>query len=1007
MKILFLHLSDAHLKDNTNLREINTNAITNSLTQLGKLDECVLIFSGDVTNSGDKNAFSNAGKLVGYVAKSISETYLNKKIVQTIIVPGNHDNLVRNKDRNNLELESYYKNKEIDLKFNEELDELSNFYEFAKRNRCYQNEKIIDVKIIKFDKFVLKVNMINSAPFSLLGSGNRDKGMHYIPSAEFTKLNKKTQEKYTITVSHHSPEWFSDESKNKFYNSLNETTDLYFVGHEHFSQSEHKTVNGKHIDISSGIALYGTKTEHGFNALILDTEAHTLVGYKYIYNGRVYKPTLTLRNDNVIFHSNNVFRFTPDFQKELLTDNNTRAGEYYTDYFVFPSIEAKEINSDLKNYTIVDESKFVELLKLKTRISIEGSSRMGKSILAKHLTNYLSEDYTIIYLTEENFAPKSSRSILKNALQYEYGDDADIDEFLQLKADKKILIIDGSDKINKEKIKSFYEENVNQFGHIITFCNVDWNLNIKERTIDELTEKSVFYMKISPFFYLKREQLIRKICTNFLTEYPALDVNEKSKQINEDITNQIKYFQLTPDFIHQFVDYYIRFSHIKTQNDTNIFSKVFVANITYRISKNTKDDSDVAEILVALDYVAHYIHFKRKYQKINYSEFEKAINQYKNKYDNEELNIRYVYNVAIKSNILKESPNSLEMEFCDETLLSYFVAQHLNRNCQKGERPEDLKEVLDNICFGINGDVLLFLSYITSNMQILTPILQSLISHMSEWDELDLDKNNIKFLSKVIKPATLKLPDQKEKNEIKSKKNEMEKEIVMEKENQADSLYSYDESKINSFSNKITKSMNYLDLVAKILPNFRHILTGKEKKIITDILFIYPNKLLYFMLKDIDINYDRIIKEILKSEPKTRKGLLITADMIGREFQNQSIAYILSIYGFISMTASTPKTINDLEKFEYGKKTNYKIQNLMMQENIANLNVFKKRAEEIYDSAKLGITKQMVSLIFRKYLVDHKIEMHGDNMRLIDKFFGESQRKNIQIVQARNQTIKK
>lgn len=237
-----------------------------------------------------------------------------------------------------------------------------------------------------------------------------------------------------------------------------------------------------------------------------------------------------------------------------------------------------------------------------------------------------------------------------------------------------------------------------------------------------------------------------------------LDVQEKSRKINEDITNQIKYFQLTPDFIHQFVDYYIQFSHIKTQNETNVFSKVFVANITYRISKNTKEENDIDEILIALDYVAHYIHFEKQYQRISYEEFANAIDEYKQRYDNEELNTKYVFDVAIKANILKESSSSFEVEFCDENLLAYFVAQHLNRSYQMWERPEDLRTVLDNICFGINGDIILFLSYITSNTQILEPILQSICAHMDDWIELDIDKNNIEYLSKA---STNSMPKRK------------------------------------------------------------------------------------------------------------------------------------------------------------------------------------------------------------------------------------------------------
>lgn len=432
-----------------------------------------------------------------------------------------------------------------------------------------------------------------------------------------------------------------------------------------------------------------------------------------------------------------------------------------------------------------------------------------------------------------------------------------------------------------------------------------------------------------------------------------------------------------------------------------------MANITYRISKNTKEENDIDEILIALDYVAHYIHFVKKYQKINYDEFETAVKEYKDRYDNQELNTKYVYTVAVKANILKESKNFFEIEFCDKNLLSYFVAQHLNRTCQMGEKPEDLKEVLDNICFGINGDVILFLSYITSNTQILRPILQSIYSHMNDWIELDIDKNNIEYLSKVSATSTPKLPDKKDKERIKEEKNKMEKQIIEEEKHQADSLYSYDASKVNSFSNKISKSINYLELVAKILPNFRFMLQGEEKKVITSILYVYPNKLLYFMLKDIDTNYNKIIEDILKSKPKTRKGILLTADMITRELQNQSIAYILSIYDFISMTASTSKTIGDLEKFDYNQNINYKIQNLMMQENIANFKIFAARAEQIFDTANLSIIKQMITLIVRKYFIYHDVEMHGDAIRLIDKFFGKKQRKDFQILQAKNKIIKK
>ena len=49
----------------------------------------------------------------------------------------------------------------------------------------------------------------------------------------------------------------------------------------------------------------------------------------------------------------------------------------------------------------------------------------------------------------------------------------------------------------------------------------------------------------------------------------------------------------------------------------------------------------------------------------------------------------------------------------------------------------------------------------------------------------------------------------------------------------------------------------------------------------------------------------------------------------------------------------------------------------------------------------------MVALVVRKYFIYHDVEMHGDAIHLIDKFFGETERKKFQILQAKNQILKK
>lgn len=1007
MKILFLHLSDAHLKQDTNLNEINTNAIVNSLYQMGDFDECVLVFSGDIVNSGNKNEYKVARAMFGRIIKGIKDKYFNgSKLIQTLIVPGNHDNLSKNPNRTSAEIVGFHKDKKTDSHFYDDLSELENFYSFANDNHCYRHSKIFEVRKLRFGSFTIKVNLINSAPFSLLGSENEDKGLHHLPDREITKFGFDERENYTISIIHHGPEWFSDKSKRELYNNFYESTDLLFIGHDHFPLNETTMVNGRKIDVSRGVALYGTKTEHGFNALILDTKKASLIGYKFIYTGNIYKPSKepVIKNEDIIFRSKYKFTHTPEYKRYLGSDIEQRSGENYLDYFVFPSLEAKKMNSQLETINITSEEKFMEVFNSHSRISIEGNLKAGKTTLAKYLCLALSNEYVPLLLNEESFGAKKNINIIKYAIEEQFGTNADCDEFLQLDKEKKVLIVDRNDRVKKSKWDSFINEYENQFGHIILFCGVDWNINIKEKALEELEEKEVLNLNICPFYYAKREELIQKLCESFDASKKS-DVRETVHKINEEITNQIKYFQLNPDFIHQYVNYYLNFSFLKTQNDNNVISKVFEANITFRIAQNTKQEN-VDEILVALDFVAHYIHFNKKYP-LPIEDFEEAIKEYNEKYDNN-LNSRMVYDIAIKSNIIKGVPNKFGIEFCDESLLAYFTALHLNRGLNEGKCKDELKYILDNICFEINGDIILFLSYITSNIQILNPILSSMIDLMSAWDEFSFEKNNIKFLSGRTTPHVKgSLPDKEEKRKNIEKKTETERAIVEEKQKNAESLYSYDETKVNSFSNKISKSLIYLELVAKILPNFRHILGAEQKKAVVEILYTYPNKLLYFMLKDLDENIDRLIDEILSSKPKTKRGMLITKDMLEKSLQTQAMAYILSVYDFVACTASTGKGIDELNKFSYDENINFKLQNIMMEENNGDFHNFSTKAENLYDSADSNILKEMVYMVVRKYFLNHEVALTGKAQHVADKFFGKEERKQLQVAQAKNRVVKK
>lgn len=1005
MKILFLHISDTHFVENTNFNDINIYAMVNALKEVGNFDKCVLIYSGDVAQAGKKEQFNVAGNFLGSLLKHICKKYFDNEYIETYIVPGNHDNLIKNPERTNLDINKIYDDNIVEQEFYNELAQLKNFDEFAKRNKCCFGNNAIVVKIKDFDDFRLRINLINTAPFSILGSGNEDKGIHYLPKKELNKLKDNFEENYTISIMHHSPEWFSDSSKHSLYDKLYNKSDLIFIGHEHYPLNENKQINGqdKNINISTGLALYGTDTKQGFNVVVLDIDKKNLVGYKFIYNNNEYLKEIAIKETEIMFRNRYNFIFNNEFRKELKQDPNDNK-RLYDSYFVFPSLEAQNMGASIKHYTICSENDFMEIFKEKSKIFIEGDVKTGKTVLSKYICCTLSQNYVVIYADKNIFSLKKPDKILRSILVNQYKKDIDYDKFKDVEKKEKVLIVDDYNEIDKKVWKNFCAEYEKEFGHIILFSNIDWDIDLKERTIEELTDTNFYRLKICPFYYKKREELIEKICMTLKTNN-QVEINEMVDTINKDITKQLKYFQLTPEFIYQFVELYLNYPIIKRETETNVFNRVFEANITMRLLKYV-DQNDINEILIALGFVANNIHLKRAYM-LSYNDFENIINEYKIQFDNDKLKPKYVLEVASKANILQVNKENFYLSFKNKNLLAYFIAQHLNIMLNKDKCIDECENLLKNICFGINGDIILFLSYIRSNTKLLMSIIDKMKKHMESWEELDFNVNNIEYLSNMSLSIDLKMPTNEDKEKLKDKKNEIEKDYKENIDSNTDDIYDYDESESNSFVNKVLKSMRYLDIISKMLPAFRHMLVKDEKEKVVSVLYSYPNKLLYFILKNIDKNYDDIVKEILNANIKTKEGLLITEDIVCKALQNQSVGYILSIYDFIMSTAVTNKTIGDFKKFEYNKKITYQIQYLLALENTADFNNFYEHLNSFYNDKLMTVIKQMIGLIVRKYFICHDVKMRGKARRCADKFFGEGSRKQLQLIKSRNKIIKK
>ena len=257
----------------------------------------------------------------------------------------------------------------------------------------------------------------------------------------------------------------------------------------------------------------------------------------------------------------------------------------------------------------------------------------------------------------------------------------------------------------------------NNFGKTIVFSEEKLDLDIKKQVVDMLIEPDTLNIVIKPFLYVKRKKLISNILS--CDKDAERDVDKETHKINELINAQIKYFNLDPEFIINFVNQYEREYRFQFSSGLNVFNIVYESSIRNRIIANS-ENIDATIVINVLRELAFYMHFGKK-SYVGIDEISNVVETYKKDY-RQKVNIRSFIDTTIKAKILVDVDN--EIRFKDHTLVAYFVAQALN---QKYHQDEDIFDYLDyllkNLCFSINSDIVLFLALITNNPKFVNVII--------------------------------------------------------------------------------------------------------------------------------------------------------------------------------------------------------------------------------------------------------------------------------------------
>lgn len=982
MKSCLLILGDLHIKDHQWINNEIIKKVGNTFNNQGDIQEIAIVVAGDLAFSGKINEYKKVGNFFGILTKVLKEKMKREKPIPFYLVPGNHD--IDYKDEN-VDREDILKiiqdpNKEEYVE--EELKKFNNFYKLAQYNNCFVKDLLLDKKFFKNGlDGTIQINLLNSELFSSFKdhNGDDDKGVHFFPEQIIQNLNKSRHAKYNITVMHRSPDWFEYNSMKKLKSKIFSHSNILIYGHDHLKEmSEIKKEDDDICIINPGLFDF-SEGQFNFTKLIidLDEECCDISNYTWVPDKESFIMTSNIKGELKEIN-NDLLKPDVDFIENFykIDDNNLK------DVFVFPDLN--KIN-DKEMKTVNNIEDFFEEIKTNKVVYVEGAKNLGKTSFCKALFNkstYFKK--TPLYIDMNNIRKKYDKMI-KDAFVDEYSYElSDWEKFQQLSKEEKIVIVDNFDAIdhNVSEISSNLET---QFGYVVYVYKPNEKGNLIEDTKKNIISATSRY-QILPLYLRKRKELIKKLLSNY-SAINSEEIDDKVEEINKFIVDQINIFSIDPAFITNYVKYFVRQNNIVDIQD-NIFNEVFESNIIEALKKVVPINS-ISEYLKILELIAHYAHFSKK------SPFESsAINEIIKKY-NEEF-FMTVDCVKFKNNLIKA--NILEIlegdmyRFTNDSYLAYFTARSINKRFNEENGKDDLEFICRNLCFNINGEILLFLSYIISSEKLLQYIYNNAKSIFENWQELDLDNTSISFLNNnTAIEDSISMPTKKDQSQNDINMEEQEKRIVKNLEIKAKSIYDdYDESKIGSQQYFVVQAVRYLELVSKILPNFNHDLKKEEKLEIVKDLYSFPNKLCNQILLNVDKNITETIDDLMKY-CETKKINLTKTDIL-YELEKSAQYFILNCFDRVARLSTNEKTINILDT-QNMNTINYKILNIMMHENLGKFKPFAEIADKIYTDSKNPIVKTMIKLIIRKhFLVNKNLKQVGYVQMIADKYFGNNRK---------------
>lgn len=998
-----LHITDLHISDwlPSGYEMKIERAVDAALTAVDS-EMIFVVISGDIANTGNGKEYDIASKVISFLIKTLKSRCSGN--VDFVLAPGNHDIFQPPEsvpsERNEAERA-------------EQLAKMEDFFCFS---LCMgidweSEDYLVSDYVLPQDVGFSGVRFccLNTAPFS---THAYDKGAHVLPREAFHAIRKDSPYKMSVVVAHHCPDWLEDSPRLELEREALNSIDLLLVGHEHRG----RTVLTGQLN-KEGLPIFRGGT------FSLDDEKEctfTVINIAPLQAGNysVEETRLAWNSSSRLFVTESVENLSLEMKGlvpkprkeyiEALSNDIGRGEDFFSKSFSFPRLRrsASLLPEDdaiitTQSVDIKSEDDFFSQLEEWDCMVISGTVGSGKSCLSRAIYIECTRRGYIPILIHPDNSTSAFSVTLDSLIGNQYGlSPVEKAAFQQAPREKKILIADDFDRIKKKRKKEperLIHQMLGSFGKVIIMVSSGY-----EVTSHALIEGDAHqYITCGTFEICACTKQVRRPLVMKLCQTVKLDENSTERMVravDRAVLNHTGLFELTPAFVTQYVDYFLANRTELLSQDELPFKQIFDSNIRRDILEADRHlnhgqmDSQLIDAVVAtLQDVALRMHTQRV-SVLDIQTVSEVIRSYAEAHDLD-LTPKNVLDVALQARILIKLDNGYSCMFSSLYVHAYFVAKRIDAALDLGEEDaiELIDHLLDEICFPINEEVIVFLTQMRISVDFPIKLIERADQILGgSVDQEPFDPQVHKALRALL-GLDLTALDEKRASNIAVLEDCLEDGgHVMHEGIEYRDYYDNDRRQLEEPLIRSFMAVKYADLAAGYLVKHFAMIPQRPKRLIREALYRIPQSAANIILSDVDGRLDELAIKVAHSFPDDFKSN-DDADLFAHRFVAAvCLCLSFSIIGTVFAHASEGQAIVAYLLKEDGDSFGNNMGKLMALSFAGKSESFVGRAVSMAESARKHcnhIQLIAIKMLVNQYLLDNPRIKLGDKHRLLNGVF--------------------